>query len=261
MPPSYRELPPPPELARHVACLWYHTAGEASVVHRVVPDACADIVVVGDGPPAAVGPATGTVLVDIAAGEVIVGARFRPGMAPVGFGVPAREILDADVPLDVVWKPHLARDLTQKLCDARSTFAKLAALQAFLVERAPGQRPVDAFVDSAVRAIARSPSRAVHEVLPGGLGERQALRRFREAVGYGPKTLQRVLRFQRLLVLAAGGRRDLGALALDAGFVDQPHMNREVRELTGETPARLLGRRWEPAAMSDFFKTADGAGP
>ncbi|HYY23006.1 MAG TPA: hypothetical protein VE780_14120, partial [Thermoleophilaceae bacterium] len=32
-----------------------------------------------------------------------------------------------------------------------------------------------------------------------GLSDRQLLRRFRAAVGYGPKTLDRVLRFQRFL--------------------------------------------------------------
>ena len=35
-----------------------------------------------------------------------------------------------------------------------------------------------------------------------GVSERQLRRRFADAVGYGPKTLARVLRFQRFLALA-----------------------------------------------------------
>jgi hypothetical protein len=246
-----------------VACLWYQRVGETAVVHHVVPDACSDIVVMDGGPPMAVGPASRTVLVELPAHGVVVGARFRPGMAPVGFGVPARELLDADVPLDAVWKPRLAGELEQRLCDARSISGKLGALEAFLLERVPEQRPVDTFVESAVRALAGNPGRAVRNivpVVPGALGERQVLRRFREAVGYGPKTLQRVLRLQRLLVLSAEGESPLRSLALDAGYADQPHMTREVRELSGETPLALLRRHWAPTAMSDFFKTVTGTG-
>ena len=36
-----------------------------------------------------------------------------------------------------------------------------------------------------------------------GVSERQLRRRFADAVGYGPKTLARVLRFQRFLASAA----------------------------------------------------------
>ena len=257
---SYRELPPPPALARHVACFWYQTVGEAAIEHRVVPDACSDIVVIDDEAPMAVGPASRTVLVDLPAQGVVVGARFRPGMTPVGFGAPARELLDADTPLDTVWRPSAARELEQRLQDARSVASKLRALEAVLVERLPQQRAVDAFVESAVRAIAGRPGAPVRDVVAGALGERQVLRRFREAVGYGPKTLQRVLRLQRLLVLSARGESSLGVLALEAGYADQPHMGREVRELCGETPRSLLGRHWAPDAMSDFFKTVSGTG-
>jgi AraC-like DNA-binding protein len=60
-------------------------------------------------------------------------------------------------------------------------------------------------------------------------------------------------------VLSAETRANLGSLALAAGYADQPHMTREVRELAGETPLSLLRRQWAPSAMSDFFKTVTGA--
>jgi transcriptional regulator GlxA family with amidase domain len=55
----------------------------------------------------------------------------------------------------------------------------------------------------------------------GGSG-RHLRRRFLVAVGYGAKTLQRVLRFRR--VAAASG--DLAAAAFAAGYSDQPHVTR-----------------------------------
>jgi AraC-like DNA-binding protein len=59
------------------------------------------------------------------------------------------------------------------------------------------------------------------------------------AAGYGPKTLQRVLRFRRFL---AGPRDDLARAALEAGYADQPHLTREVARLAGTTPSRLIHR-------------------
>ena len=59
--------------------------------------------------------------------------------------------------------------------------------------------------------------------------------------GYGPKTLERVLRFQRLLALARSDRQaGLAALAADAGYADQAHLSREVRALCGITPSAAL---------------------
>jgi methylphosphotriester-DNA--protein-cysteine methyltransferase len=93
-----------------------------------------------------------------------------------------------------------------------------------------------------------------HAVLPGrvgglgdvlGLGERQLRRRFHAAVGYGPKTLARVLRFQRLLELLdrPGSRASLAEAAADAGYADQAHMTGECARLAGLTPTALLAGR------------------
>jgi AraC-like DNA-binding protein len=77
------------------------------------------------------------------------------------------------------------------------------------------------------------------ETLDLGVSERQLRRRFADAVGYGPKRLARVLRFQRFLGLAEHGG-DLARLALDAGYADQAHMTAEVTELAGLSPVRFL---------------------
>jgi len=74
---------------------------------------------------------------------------------------------------------------------------------------------------------------------------RQLRRRFHDAVGYGPKTLQRVLRFQRFVraLDACGGACDLAASAAEAGYADQAHLTRECVALSGMTPAALAGIR------------------
>jgi methylphosphotriester-DNA--protein-cysteine methyltransferase len=79
-------------------------------------------------------------------------------------------------------------------------------------------------------------------------------RRCQAVVGYGPKTLQRVLRFRRFVSRIDAGppagraAHDLAALAADAGYADQAHLTRECRALAGLTPAALARQRGPAAA-------------
>src|SRR5439155_19024636 len=68
------------------------------------------------------------------------------------------------------------------------------------------------------------------------LSERQLLRSFQNSVGYGPKTLARVFRFQRFRQLAATEPGSpLARLAALAGYSDQAHLTRECQRLGGAT--------------------------
>jgi AraC-like DNA-binding protein len=112
-------------------------------------------------------------------------------------------------------------------------------------------------VRAAVDALDRPRARVSSAAFELGLSARQLQRRVADAVGYGPKTLARVLRFRRLQALAATPpRQDPGAasapalvdLALDAGYADQAHMTAEVTRLTGLSPVRFLKDRTPTAA-------------
>jgi transcriptional regulator GlxA family with amidase domain len=78
-----------------------------------------------------------------------------------------------------------------------------------------------------------------------GLSERQLRRRFEAAVGYGPKRLGRVFRFQRLLDLihATHVQPRWSQLAVGAGYADQSHMINECLSLAGGPPTALPGAR------------------
>ena len=78
-----------------------------------------------------------------------------------------------------------------------------------------------------------------------GVSARQLHRRVSDAVGYGPKMLQRVLRFRRLQALPPA---PLVELALEAGYADQAHMTAEVTQLAGVSPVRFLKDRAPTAA-------------
>ena len=242
---GYEEFAPPQGLAEHVACLWMRRVrvGEPPGSGLVLPDACIDIVWPAGQPPQVAGPDTGPVPFLVPPGTTIVGVRFRPGKAPGGLGVPASDLLDERVPLDAVWSGAAVRRLQEAAAD-RGDKVRLVVLLEELERRLAGARLADAAVDAVVRwAVAGSQgSRPLATDL--GLSDRQLLRRFQARVGYGPRTLLRVLRFQRFLTLASHmPGAGLAWLAAEAGYADQPHMTREVRRLGGTTPVELLHSR------------------
>ncbi len=74
-----------------------------------------------------------------------------------------------------------------------------------------------------------------------GLSPRQLERQFQAQLGMTPKHFQKVLRLRRALASAKAGESLAGAAAV-AGYADQPHLNRDVRRLTGLAPSQLLAR-------------------
>ena len=242
----YEELPPPPELAPLVACLWRQTAGEDEV-QRVVPDGCVDLLWVSNGSDvraSVAGPDTGVHLESLSHGTSIVGVRFRPGAGATVLGVPLDALRDERVPLPELWGPA-GGELGERVVTADQPEAVTAQVVADRLARLPevpglpgGWPPEGPGLAEALAG--RAGPGTVRQMADDlGLSERQLHRRCLVAFGYGPKTVQRVLRFQAALRDARAGRR-LADVAADAGYADQAHMSREVRDLAGVPITALL---------------------
>ncbi|OIJ89980.1 helix-turn-helix transcriptional regulator [Streptomyces colonosanans] len=165
------------------------------------------------------------------------GVRFPPGAAPAFLGVPAHELRDRRVALADLWPAAEVRRLTGRV----DTVADPAiALEEIVLDRAarmPDPDPLPRAVVAALTA-GRSVAATADEL---GLGPRQLHRRSLAAFGYGPKTLARVLRLQRALTLARSGVPYVET-ASRAGFADQAHLSRDVKELAGMPLGDLLAR-------------------
>jgi AraC-like DNA-binding protein len=232
---AYAERAAPGWVAGPVACLWSNVATGGTIL----PDACVDLLHAPGIGTFVAGPDTRPVTGggDPATGA-ITGLRLRPGHAGAALGVPAHEMRDRRVWLDDIWG-RAGRELTARLDDAPTTAARQALLAA-AVARRRGQ--ADPIALGAVALLAQDPGLRIAAVAAElAVSERHLLRRLRAAVGYGPKTLARILRFQRLLALAQAGTVNLADLALSAGYADQPHMTGEVTRLAGAPPTAVLG--------------------
>jgi AraC-like DNA-binding protein len=236
----YLEFAPPPHLRGYVECLWVSKNSELPRTKIVFPDGCADIIVTESSVHIA-GPMTTAEHVDLAPNAVVTGIRFHPGAAASALGASAAEMVDAAVPLGGVW----GRDgdqATSSLNSAESARERLVLLTQTMTSRLSSLRPPDDISIAAGRKLARQPEIPLAEMaFDLGLSERQLRRRIQESVGYSPRTLARIMRFQRFL--AAKDEKpgeNLADLAVSTGYADQPHLTRECRALTGLTPAALL---------------------
>lgn len=160
--------------------------------------------------------------------------RFRVGAAGAALGMPVDLLRDLAVPLEDVWGSP-GRRLSSRVAAAPTAEAALAVLIRGLAEP---RTSVDLLAREAARRSTRRPFGTVSTEL--GMSERQLRRRVERAVGYGPRTLVRVLRLQRFLRLAAcEPGAPLMRLAAEAGYADQAHLGRECLSLTGRTPTAL----------------------
>lgn len=194
------------------------------------------------------GPDTTAHVSELPAGTEVTALRFRPGAAVCILGVPAVELLDARVPAADVWV-RTARELTDRLEDSRNSAEAAQLLLAAVRSRVAAQPELDRAVQQVVEVVRRAGGEPLLQVAElaeqVGLSERQLHRRSTAALGYGPKTFARIIRFQRFVQSARNApHRSLSELAAHSGYADQPHLNRESRLLAGVSPAALLA---EPA--------------
>ncbi|HLM15704.1 MAG TPA: AraC family transcriptional regulator, partial [Reyranella sp.] len=190
------------------------------------------------------GPNTEVVTLTMPGAVKLAGVRFHPGVAGRWLGVPATGLVNRHQPLDEVWDRRAVEVLSDRLAHATSAAAAAMVLEQALIARLPEVASADTIVEATVAALSGGgrPTNSVVSELTAEFGwsERTLRRHCREAFGYGPKTLERILRFQRFLRLLPMARAPLAILASEAGYADQAHLAREVRRLSGQTPSALM---------------------
>jgi AraC-like DNA-binding protein len=238
---AYSEFAASRDLHPFVSCRW---------IRRVPPDAKSDTTLIlpngsvdliwRDDRLLLAGPDRRAQPSPVWPGETILGIRLRPGVAGAVLGLPASEVGDGRLPLEDVLGPP-AEPFVERLGEAASEESRFDLLESFVTSRIRSGEP-DTLVLAATRRLGFPGSRVEWLADALGISDRQLRRRFHRAVGYGPKTLDRVLRFRRFVSPApavAAGDGDLARIAAELGYSDQAHMTRECLDLSGLPPGRL----------------------
>jgi AraC-like DNA-binding protein len=154
-------------------------------------------------------------------------------------GVPMRELANRLVALEDVLGPF-ATELTERLTDAPDGAARDAIAQRLLARRLRGDHGAAPEVAYALARLRATYGAARVEALAAeaGWSRRHLAARFREELGLPPKALARLIRVEH----AARGVRagePLADVAYASGYADQPHFNRDFRELVGCAPSEF----------------------
>lgn len=237
----FREFAPSPMVAAAVACTWEGRSGWARRL-RVLPDGCADLVWDG-GRLMLVGACPGPLRYPLVGDAHNVGLRLALGAAAAILGLPMSELTTTGpIALGALWGTQAIRIETE-LADAVDGAALRVLLERVVADRLKRDTQLDGVVLEAARLLGARSVGVAAVAARVGLSPRELRRRFHEHVGYGPKTLARVLRFQRVVrrIQDLGtGRISLAAIAADAGYADQAHLARECRQLSGSSPGGLV---------------------
>ncbi len=251
-PVRYTDTLPPPELAADIVCFWSLRIDPAAGAHpqHILPDLTVDVIRVDGGPAFVMGPPTAALHLPLRPGIEIEGARLRAVAAYRVLDCSPAELLNRMVPLHEVLCAPL--ELTEQ-----PSLRSVHALVLQLLRRSAADEGTtgDTTVRSAIHWLGTNWQGSVDDLSRQvNWSGRKLHRQFVEAVGMGPKLVQRIVRVQRTLQLlrARTANSALSDLALECGFADQAHMTREVAHFTDYTPSRLRSLAHRAELAADF---------
>lgn len=187
-----------------------------------------------------------SVAVTDSAGESMgLQVNFSPVGARLFLGIPLGELVNSAVALDDVLGRRAA-PLVERLRELSTWDERFAVVDALIASRFAQAPAVPPDLVWAWRQLERSAGAVVVADLATELGcsRKHLSTRFRAEVGLAPKTVARVLRFDRATTLlrTAGPGLSFADLAVRCGYYDQAHLVRDFHQFAGSTPTDYRSR-------------------
>lgn len=169
--------------------------------------------------------------------------RLEPAAAAAVFGA-ATELSGSVVSLEDVWGRDAGR-AEDRLRAAASWDERFTIAMEILGRRLGARPPVDPEVVYTWRRTLTSRGRVRVDGLADEVGwsRKRLWSRFRSQLGITPKRAARLVRFDHAAHLLAAGHA-AASVAAESGYVDQPHLHREVKAFAGLTPTAVAVAPW-----------------
>lgn len=190
------------------------------------------------------GMRTSRIVIGVGSGAPMLVLRLRPGVLPTLIGMPANELNDTVVDLDLLLGAVFGsvRDALGETLEQRGAQAMLEVAEDVLAPLFPA-RPVERRVGIALRALQQRNGIGTVGAISDELGcsQKHLNDLFQRHCGLGPKRYANLVRFQSLVRrLERETDPDWAQLALEHGFYDQSHMVNQFQEMTGHAPTRYM---------------------
>ncbi len=151
------------------------------------------------------------------------------------------ELFEHSISLDSLANGHTLATIEEKLSEASGNLHRIAIIENFLLTKII-QPKLDPLVVAASNTIQAVNGIIRIKTLADILYVSQDVleKRFRKSIGATPKQYASIIRMNAI-INSKQGRQSLLDIALDGGYYDQPHFNKDFKLFTGQKPA-------------DFFK-------
>ncbi|MEU4692417.1 helix-turn-helix domain-containing protein [Actinoplanes sp. NPDC023714] len=160
--------------------------------------------------------------------------RLDPAVAAIG------DLGGGTIRLEDLWGRNA--DRAEDRLRSAATWTERFTIAAAMI--GPG-RVLDPEVAHVWRTARKTRGRLRVEALADEVGwsRKRLWSRFRSQLGMSPKQAVRLIRFDHAAHLLAAGRPP-ATVAVASGYTDQSHLHRDVRDFTGQTPARIAAAPW-----------------
>jgi AraC-like DNA-binding protein len=173
------------------------------------------------------------------AGNILV--MFTEGGASAFFREPLHLLFEQAIALDNFSEYKNVADVESQLAEASTHEQRVSVVDRFLLSKL-NTFATDGLVLNAIqriqgaKGILKMDDLAIEMCISLDAFEK----RFRKVVGVSPKQFSYIVKMKS--VVSSGRNKPLATIALDAGYFDQPHFNKDFKRFTGQTPG-------------DFFQT------
>ncbi len=253
----FRIYHPQPPLSDYISFFWlnkgYHPSHK---MERVLPDGSMELVINLEEDLVKVydqknldqyksfdgslfsGPHSNFVVIDTTCQASTIGVHFKPGCAYPFLNLPADELHNNHISLDMLWGTK-ASEMREQLLEVQPPTDKFKILEQYLLKQMIQPKRHHPAVVYALTKFKTVPHQSkIAEVTEQiNLSSRRFIEVFKKEVGLTPKQYCRVQRFQRVLSLIEDREEiDWTDIALSSGYYDQAHFIRDFRSFSGFSP-------------------------
>lgn len=253
---------PGPPLNRYIVCFWYVEGMTPYRRERILPTENIELII-NLGDPHRVyendqsdvyrlnkdywicGIQTAPIITAAVNRSHLIGVRFKPGGVYPFLQRPLSELRDLIVDLDLIWGGQIEL-LREQLFNLPTRLDRFALLEQWLLKLLSVDVAGLAAVDYAVGHLLRAESPLTVKSLSEEIGwsQKHLIRQCQKLVGVTPKLLSRIGRFHRMLnTVDPHSTINWAAVAVDNGFYDQAHLNKEFAAFAGVSPTVYLQQR------------------
>lgn len=171
-------------------------------------------------------------------GNILV--LFKETGAAAFFKIPLHTVFEESVSLDNFVDHQILSNLEDKLAEAKDDTKRIELIEAFLLSELYNPKQ-DRLILSSLKKIYSAKGLVKIKNLAETLyiSHDAFEKRFRRIVGTSPKQFSSIIRM-KTITETGHQKKSLTKIALDSGYFDQPHFNRDFRLFTGQTPTEFF---------------------